>query len=119
VQTLVARGADVNAKDNVGKTALTAASQKGHNEVVRRHPTRRARKNSLARRLHPSGAVVAITLQAADFSDNTTIGVTLQQAQANAALINERGVEELVADKGYHSNEVLVPEKRATSELVF
>ena len=55
-----------------------------------------------------SGAVVAITLQAADLGDTTTIGVTLREAQANAALINERGVEEAVADKGYHSNEVLV-----------
>jgi transposase len=55
-----------------------------------------------------SGAVVAITLQGADLGDTTTIGVTLQQAQANTALINQRGVEEVVADKGYHSNEVLV-----------
>ena len=55
-----------------------------------------------------SGAVVAVTLQAADLGDTTTIGVTLQEAQANATLINERGVEEVVADKGYHSNEVLV-----------
>ncbi len=54
-----------------------------------------------------SGAVVAITLQAADLGDTTTIGVTLQEAQANA-LIDERGVEEVVADKGYHSNDVLV-----------
>jgi len=55
-----------------------------------------------------SGAVVAITLQGADLGDTTTIGVTLQQAQANAELINQRGVEEVVADKGYHSNDVLV-----------
>jgi transposase len=55
-----------------------------------------------------SGAVVAVTLQAADLGDTTTIGVTLQEAQANAALINERSVEEVVADKGYHSNQVLV-----------
>jgi transposase len=55
-----------------------------------------------------SGAVVAITLQAADLGDTTTLGVTLEQAQANAMLINERGVEEVVADKGYHSNQVLV-----------
>jgi transposase len=55
-----------------------------------------------------SGAVVAITLQGADLGDTTTLGVTLQEAQANAALINERGVEEVVADKGYHSNQVLV-----------
>lgn len=55
-----------------------------------------------------SGAVVAITLQAADLGDTATIGLTLQEAHANAALINERGVEEVVADKGYHSNEVMV-----------
>jgi transposase len=52
--------------------------------------------------------VVAITLQAADLGDTATLGVTLQEAQANAALINQRGIEEVVADKGYHSNEVLV-----------
>ena len=55
-----------------------------------------------------SGAVVAVTLQAADLGDTTTIQATLQEAQSNAALVNERGVEEVVADKGYHSNEVLV-----------
>ncbi len=55
-----------------------------------------------------SGAVVAVTLQAADLGDTTTLGETLQEAQANAALVNQRGVEEVVADKGYHSNQVLV-----------
>jgi transposase len=55
-----------------------------------------------------SGAVVAVTLQAADLGDTTTIQATLQEAQTNAALINQRGVEEVVADKGYHSNQVLV-----------
>jgi transposase len=55
-----------------------------------------------------SGAVVAVTLQAADQGDTTTMQETLQEAQVNAALVNERGVEETVADKGYHSNQVLV-----------
>lgn len=55
-----------------------------------------------------SGAVVAVTLQAADLGDTATIQQTLKEAQANAALVNERGVEEAVADKGYHSNQVLV-----------
>jgi transposase len=55
-----------------------------------------------------SGAVVAVTLQAADLGDTTTMQETLQEAQVNAALVNERGVEETVADKGYHSNQVLV-----------
>jgi len=55
-----------------------------------------------------SGAVVAVTLQAADLGDTTTLPQTLKEAQANAVLVNERGVEETVADKGYHSNQVLV-----------
>lgn len=55
-----------------------------------------------------SGAVVAVTLQAADLGDTTTLGETLREGQANAALVNERGVEEAVADKGYHSSQVLV-----------
>ncbi len=33
---------------------------------------------------------------------------TLEEAQANAKLLNERGVEELVADKGYQSGATLV-----------
>ncbi len=55
-----------------------------------------------------SGAVVAVTLQAADLGDTTTMQQTLQEAQAQVVLVNERGVEEAVADKGYHSNQVLV-----------
>ena len=55
-----------------------------------------------------SGAVVAVTLQKADLGDTTTVQETLKQAQANAELINERGVEEAVLDKGYHSSEVLI-----------
>jgi transposase len=37
-----------------------------------------------------SGAVVAVTLQAADRGDSAALGVTLEQAQENAALVNER-----------------------------
>jgi transposase len=55
-----------------------------------------------------SGALVAVTLQAADLGDTTTVHETLQAAQANSELINERGVEEAVLDKGYHSGEVLI-----------
>jgi len=55
-----------------------------------------------------SGAVVAVTLQGADWGDTTTIHQTLQEAQAHTALINQRGVEEVVADKGYHRGAVLV-----------
>jgi transposase len=55
-----------------------------------------------------SGALVAVTVQAADWGDTATIQQTLAEAQVHAALVNERGVEETVADKGYHSSQVLV-----------
>jgi transposase len=54
-----------------------------------------------------SGALLAVTLQPADEGDTTTIHQTLDAAEAVARSINERGVEETVADKGYHSGEVL------------
>ena len=55
-----------------------------------------------------SGAIVAVTLQAADLGDTTTVVETLKDAQAQAELVNERGVEEVVADKGYHSGAALI-----------
>ena len=54
-----------------------------------------------------SGALLAVTLQPANEGDTTTIRKTLEEAQAVAREINERGVEEVVADKGYHSGAVL------------
>src|SRR6266581_7790876 len=54
-----------------------------------------------------SGALLAVTLQPANAGDTRTIQQTLQEAQAAARQSNERGVEEVVADKGYHSGAVL------------
>jgi len=60
-----------------------------------------------------TGAVVAVTLQAADHGDTTTIEETLIEAAEQleeAAEQGDKAVEELsevVADKGYHSNRVL------------
>jgi transposase len=54
-----------------------------------------------------SGALLAVTLQAANAGDTTTIRQTLGEAQAVVREINERGIEEVAADKGYHSGEVL------------
>jgi transposase len=54
-----------------------------------------------------SGAVLAVTIQAASEGDTTTIHRTLEEAQAAALSITDRGIEEVVADKGYHSGEVL------------
>ena len=69
-----------------------------------------------------SGAVVAVTLQAADLGDTTTVQETLAEAgMAVAELVgreaelhpeaepqvNVDGIEELVADKGYHSGATL------------
>jgi transposase len=54
-----------------------------------------------------SGALVAMTLHPASDGDTTTIHKTMEEAQAAALAINEQGVEEVVADKGYHSGAVL------------
>ena len=60
-----------------------------------------------------TGAVVAVTLQAADEGDTTTIEETLVEAaeQLEAAAEEAAGavdeLSEVVADKGYHSNRVL------------
>lgn len=69
-----------------------------------------------------TGAVVAVTLQEADKGDTTTLDVTLCEAgEAVAELavrevevhpdappkVNVEGIEEVVADKGYHSGAVM------------
>jgi transposase len=54
-----------------------------------------------------SGALLAVTLQAADQGDTSTIEKTLEEAQSAALQILERTVEEVVTDKGYHSGKVL------------
>src|SRR4051794_10257912 len=54
-----------------------------------------------------SGAVLAITLQPASDGDTDTIHRTLAEAPSAAREIHERAVEEVVADKGYHSGAVL------------
>jgi transposase len=54
-----------------------------------------------------SGALLAVTLQPANEGDTTTIHQTLEVAQAAAREVNAQGVEEVVADKGYHSGAVL------------
>jgi transposase len=54
-----------------------------------------------------SGALLAMTLEPADAGDTTTVHKTLAEAQKVARENYPLGVEELVADKGYHSGEVL------------
>ena len=55
-----------------------------------------------------SGALLAVTLQPADEGDTTTIRQTLAETQQASQGVNERGVEEVVADKGYHSGAALI-----------
>src|SRR5436305_2106690 len=50
---------------------------------------------------------LAITLQPASDGDTDTLYRTLAEAQSAARKISERAVEEVVADKGYHSGAVL------------
>src|SRR5262250_2802006 len=69
-----------------------------------------------------TGAVVAVTLQGADQGDTTTLDITLSEAGIAVAeqigreaeqrpedkpKVNVKGIEEVVADKGYHSGAVL------------
>ncbi len=64
-----------------------------------------------------TGAIVAVTLQGADLGDTETLGQTLSEAAAQLAAVAQDpaandelapgGIEELVADKGYHSQQVL------------
>ena len=64
-----------------------------------------------------TGAIAAVTLQPADRGDTTSIGKTIEQADANLVAVmkdetacgqlSEQVLREVVADKGYHSNEVL------------
>jgi transposase len=89
-----------------------------------------------------TGAVVAVTLQEAHLGDTTTVKNTLLEAGERVADLIEReaeatpleepkvhlgGIEELVADKGYHSGPVLeemravgvrtyIPEKKQTGK---
>jgi transposase len=57
-----------------------------------------------------TGAVVGVTVQDADKGDTTTSIETLIEAaeQIEAVVADSEGPKELVADKGYHSNQALV-----------
>lgn len=55
-----------------------------------------------------SGALLAITVQPADAGDTTTIFETLAAEHEMAERIGSTGIEEVIADKGYHSDDVLV-----------
>ena len=57
-----------------------------------------------------TGAVVAVTVQDADAGDTTTSIDTLIEAaeQVETVLPDSDGLKEVVADKGYHSNQVMV-----------
>lgn len=63
-----------------------------------------------------TGAILAVTLQPADRGDTTSIEETLEAAGENIVdvvasesgdQVHEQALSEIVADKGYHSNEVL------------
>ena len=75
-----------------------------------------------------TGAVIAVTLQAADQGDTTTIKETLAETAENLAYLIEREAEnapetkpqvsltplaEVVADKGYHSNDTVMAVRQA------
>ena len=60
-----------------------------------------------------TGAIVAVTLQGADQGDTTTIVATATAAaeqveDAQAGVTEPQPLEEIIADKGYHSNQTMV-----------
>jgi transposase len=56
-----------------------------------------------------TGAVVAVTIQPADEGDTTSIETLITATeQVEAVVPDGDGIKEVVADKGYHSNQVLV-----------
>ena len=60
-----------------------------------------------------TGAIVAVTLQGADVGDTTTIietaiVATEQVEDAQANVDDRQSLEEIVGDKGYHSNQTLI-----------
>jgi transposase len=60
-----------------------------------------------------TGAIVAVTLQGADHGDTTTIVETATAAaeqveDAQTHVADPQALEEIVADKGYHSNQTMV-----------
>lgn len=60
-----------------------------------------------------SGAMVAVTLQGADLGDTTSLVETVNAAAeqveaAHAASPTPAGLTELIADKGYHSNQTMI-----------
>lgn len=77
-----------------------------------------------------TGVVIAVTLQAADQGDTTTIQETLAETAENVAHLIEREIEkapdepsqisltplaEIVADKGYHSSRTVLAVEQAES----
>jgi len=68
-----------------------------------------------------TGAVMAVTLQPASRGDTTSIGETINQVDENLVSVmadekacerlSEQVLKEVVADKGYHSNDVLKDQK--------
>ena len=64
-----------------------------------------------------TGAIVAVTVQGADEGDTTTIGKTLKEAEERLDAVIEKGngdelhfdgLSEVVADKGYHSDRIMI-----------
>ncbi|MDA1094731.1 MAG: transposase [Acidobacteria bacterium] len=55
-----------------------------------------------------TGAIVGVTVQDADTGDTTSLVETLTMAADQLAVVAPTGLAEVVADKGYHSNQTLV-----------
>jgi hypothetical protein len=105
----------------IGIDAITLEANAAMKSIVRRD-TGESYNEFLTGLAMESGAVVAVTLHSADLGDTTTVHPTLAEAGLAVAelvgrevelhleeepKVNVNGIEELVADKGYHSGAVL------------
>ncbi|MDA1094492.1 MAG: transposase, partial [Acidobacteria bacterium] len=54
-----------------------------------------------------TGAIVGVTVQDADAGDTTSLVETLTMAADQLAVVAPTGLVEVVADKGYHSNQTM------------
>ena len=106
--------------DNVRcRTSLMAACSSARSVYIRLSLACSASSSRSCRTSDPdappyTGAIVGVTVQGADQGDTTTIAETLTTAaedlEAAAAVTDDetRVIDEVVADKGYHSKQVLV-----------
>ena len=93
------------------RVAASTRPRRAHHENERRADPSRTQEHAVDLE---TGAIVGVTVQRADQGDTTTIAETVtaaaEELEAVATVTDEHTavIDEVVADKGYHSNQVLL-----------